>query len=435
MSLSSSSYSLITTSNNSLEILENIESIIKDIFTPTTLFNILNKKGSIFYSSKMDTGRDNSNIYIYYILDILRIRTLYLIENHNDLYISPINDKNFRKYLFKNREDIDIDKIEKSLKRIQRRYQNNQVDANNFDLIIKHGILDNEEHIEFNYPITLINNTFHVSSIISNQDHMISLSKCNGELILNSTWNSHCNIAINSRYFIPGKEENYELASSGRLTAITRPYTRKCKKDLRLSLKKVNYEDSNTYTSYYRFERNSYILGNLHFFCPERLRRYNYDIDESIKEDIYPANNTCSSIYLAKNKIGICWLISIISALCYPDIISLVILNKTNNRLNKIILTLNNTLEIIDRALLDIDINGTEDSIYIKDPIKFNNLLQDVIYIYMFTYCSYYIIKKQQTNHITNKKHWLLNLENIYNNKENITELFEKYKELSKIYQ
>lgn len=391
-----------------------LDTFNKKLIYPATLINIMSRLNNLSianYKRKENVsdlyenyGSKNILNYVLTIFDTIGMKVLYVINNENKLYYSPLNDKKIRDIVRKNVHYTNFDNNYNEIINIANNKEK-VFDASKYDIIFTssgyHNFLINESNIE----ITLNNfdNKNYKSSILKNNllystdksGHIISISKCNNYNIVNTTWKPF-NI-YNIENFIPGDDKYYYINNNNNLTETNFECIEK---------KGLKY-----YTTKYIPTMDFYSsFSNIHLFSNRdtlKTKVYKNISGGGIDHiNTIPEISVCSDIFFPSNDYGFCWFSSIINALFYSDEISSIFLNKSIRKMDK---TLKYIKEHYD--------NNYEQ--FNQDDIKqLKIFFGHLINLFTFIYCSFNILSKNQLDDkITNKIKWY----EIYN------KIIEKY--------
>ena len=351
------------------------------------IFNIAKKKNyADLYESYGSITRIN---YLLTILDTIGMKVLYIINNDNKLYYSPLNYRKIRNV------------IRKDEKYIYKNFLDNQkkiIDASEYDIIFMsagyHDFLNGNKNLveltnfdtKKHYRSSILNNNFNYS-INKTGRHDISISKCNNYNIVNTTWKPF-NI-YNIDNFIPGTNKYYYINKNNLIEINSKDIIEK----------KLEYYTSG-YIPYMDIKDS---FNNIHLFSNRRTLKTkvykNMTAGNSRSIDyinMIPEISLCYNIFFPSNEYGFCWFSSIINALFYADDISSIFLNKSIRNMDK-------TLNYIEN-LYNEDYNSFDETDIKTLKIFFGHLIN----LFTFIYCSFNILSKNQLNDkITNKRKWL----------------------------
>lgn len=373
---------------------------LKSLISPETIINILSRQHNLYIKGEIlenenttfresyNTTMINSFRYLISFIDIIGLNVLYVINDGDNDYISPLNNKKYRNYIRRqtndSHDDSHIQKFNKYYENIisyikqKNIFPNNIIDANNYDFILKHNSSKNNNELKVDF-INLQYNSSILANKIINLDlvegHVISINKCDNNFIVNTTWKPF---------------NNYKL----------RNINIKNKNDYRIIDNKclgISYSLEDYYSLYnYKCDSIYQEFDSINIFSSKINNKIYKSIGGDICEDdeiIDAADTKCKNIYFPNNKREICWFTSIINVLFNSDNISEIVLNKTLRQMNK---TLNFINNINDFKILK-HFNDKQ----IKECNK------HFIILISFIYSSFFILSKYKINNIKNNNKWM----------------------------
>lgn len=372
-------------------------------------------------------GSDKTPQYLFTIFDMMGINVLYLIghneNNHNVYYLSPLNIRKFRDTIRKTGKQIikheDLNKYTHALKtkfNVQHRDSFAEINTSVYDVIMICSSF--KTFTENKYKIVAILNSFdddsdYRASILTNRlnNHQISVSKCNGIKISNTTAPPFYTYQI--KEFLPGKYAYYTIPDIHKLTDLEKkeikdinqyiPTLRMIRKPGSVvhSIKPDYY-----YSHYYDKQHFHESLDNIHLFSSKRkliqpiirgakggsLKNLEHAFDREIA---IPPVSVCNNIFFQNNLYGYCWFSSIVNSLFYTDDISVIFLNKVTKKMNA-------TLEYVKNF-----VTNNYSTFDINDDKQLKEFTQHLMYIFIYVYCSFSILSKGQYHEIVNKQLWI----------------------------
>ena len=268
---------------------------------------------------------------LLYYIDLINLKTLYVETNGKEkYYLSPLNNRKFRTSVIKLKLDDDtyIDKkINSKIESIIENFKENGSiikDCNDYDIVI---VTSHYDYKNFKYELELMNfnknKDFNSCILLStnnpnNISHAISITKCYDNFVLNTTWEEYNTKKVNN--FYPFIDKTFTLKDSNYLSYTSDYETENYKYNTKLK------------TTYYISE----IFYNIYFFTNKINKEYKtLSIGGNYKYNI--TDERCLNIINTINDNGFCWLSSIINSLCYSDKTSILIYNKSERFIKKII--------------------------------------------------------------------------------------------------
>lgn len=336
------------------------------------IFSYLFMLDIISYYKQYNNDKDYStkiwiDTLLYYI-DLINLKTLYIESNGKEkYYLSPLNNRRFRTTIIKTKLNDDTYLTEKINSIIEEFKNNGSVikDCNDYDIVM---ITSHYNYNNLKYEIDLMNfdknKDFNSCILLSNNNindifHVISITKCYDNFVLNTTWKEYNTKKVNN--FIPFMNKKFEL-----------------KDELYLS---ENLDDKNKNYKYNtKLTTTNYILEmfyNIYFFT-NKINNKDYKTlsIEGGKYDII--DEKCLNIINTINDSGFCWLSSIINSLCYSDKTAILIYKKSERFIKKIIRYIQNF--IVYKYYLDLDLD-----------IVLSHNYYHILSLYIHS--SYYLIK------------------------------------------
>lgn len=367
----------------------------KSLIVPETIINILSNEinmDDIRDKTLCDNkticksyGSGNMIQYLLTFIDIIGLNVLYIINDNDKDYISPLNNKKYRNFIrtqgYRNYNNY-VNKYNKYTENIlfymkQKNLYSSTIDCNNYDLILKHNSLG----IDKLYEISLINLQYN-SSLISNilivdrdNHHKISINKCNNNFIINTTWKPFNKYKIDNINI--DEKNNYKIID------------KKCFK----KVIKTRYLDD--YYKLYNYTINDIdmIYDNINIFSSKINNKIYKNLEGGgpCDNDELKEFDICKNIYFPRNKKDHCWFSSLINVLFNSDNIAEIVLNKTLRQMNKIL----KSIDSIDYSIVQFDVDKV-----------ISRLNKNFILIVSFIYSSFYLLAKNKINKITNIKKW-----------------------------
>lgn len=200
-----------------------IEKINEDpIFSLKFITNIISYYKKI---GKSENDYDDNTGYftvdtLFYYIDLINIKVLYVESNSEKYYLSSINNRKLRNLLLKTKINDNLELIlHEDIQKIfvdvinSFKHKDTNIDCNKYDIIM---IMSHFKYSDFEHEITLenfdIQNNFDsciMNSIneINNIIHVISVSKCHENYVFHTTWKNYNNNRVID--FIPLKEKTY----------------------------------------------------------------------------------------------------------------------------------------------------------------------------------------------------------------------------------
>lgn len=385
----------------------------KSLIIPETIINILSNNYNLSIDKKLECKDKTfcdcyaSNDLIHYLLtfiDIIGLNVLYIINDDFD-YISPLNNKYYRNFIrskgYHNYQNY-LEKYKKYTEKTlllmkKKNIYSDIIDCNNYDLIIKHNSITDLNFTDKLYKISLINLEYNSSLLrntlfneYDNENHIISINKCNYNYIINTTWKPFNKYKID--YINLNEKNDYKIIQE------------KCLK------KVIKTRNLNDYYKLYNYSTNK-IKKNFYniniFSSKNNTKIYKNLIGGLCNDNEIDDFDICKNIYFPNNIRSNCWFSSIINVLFNSDNISSIVLNKITRQMDKTI----NFINKIDYSIIDFD-----------DNLVMNKLNRHFIIFFSYIYTSFFILSKYKINNkITNLKKWkevFLKIfdEDIYNN-------------------
>ena len=185
---------------------------LKSLITPETIINILSRQINLFIEGNIlinenTTFRENYatyniNLFRYLLsfIDSIGLKVLYIINDGNHDYISPLNNKKFRNFVRTQGGFFDYDDYEKKhykyyintlLHIKQKKIFPHTIDVKNYDFVLKHNSLLDNNDLKINLINSQYNSSIMENKLNSHEDkigHNISINKCNNNFVVNTTW-------------------------------------------------------------------------------------------------------------------------------------------------------------------------------------------------------------------------------------------------------
>jgi hypothetical protein len=377
---------------------------LKSLITPETIINILSRQINLFiegetlvneyktFRENYATYNINSVRYLLSFIDSIGLKILYIINDGDNDYISPLNNKKYRNFVRTQGGYFEYDSYERKFYKYtvntllyikQKKIFPDIIDANNYDFVLKHNSIKDNNELKVNLINLQYNSSILVNKLNSSNNekiikHNISINKCNNNFVVNTTWKPFNNYRL--RDINIKEKNNYKIIEE------------KC-------LKKTKQLD-NDYFRLYNF-KGDYLyeqFDTINIFSSKINDKIYKSVGGNICEDdeiIDASDNKCKNIYFPNNKREYCWFSSIINVLFNSDNISEIVLNKTLRQMNK---TLNFINNINDYKLLKH-----------LDDKQIKEYNKHFIILVSFIYSSFFILSKYKINNITNKKKWIEN--------------------------
>ena len=153
------------------------------------------------YNNEVDFSTEIWIDTLLYYIDLINLKTLYIESNGKEkYYLSPLNNRRFRTTIIKTKLNDDTyltEKINSKISSIIEEFKNNGSvikDCNDYDIVM---ITSHYDYDNLKYEVDLMNfdkNKDFNSCILLSQynindiSHIISITKCNNNFVLNTTW-------------------------------------------------------------------------------------------------------------------------------------------------------------------------------------------------------------------------------------------------------
>jgi hypothetical protein len=299
------------------------------------------------YTNDIDFSTEIWVDTLLYYIDLINLKTLYIETNGKEkYYLSPLNNRRFRTSVIKIKLDDDTyinEKINLKINSIIDEFKNNGSiikDCNDYDIVI---VTSHYNYGNLKYEIELMNfdknKDFNSCILLSTNNpndtsHIISITKCNDNFVLNTTWSEYNTKKVNN--FYPFMNKNFILKDKSYLSQ--------------------NSDDENENYKYNtKLITTNYILEifyNIYFFS-NKINNKDYKTLSFGGDNYNITDEKCLNIMNTINDDGFCWLSSIINSLCYSDKTSILIYKKSERFIKKIITYIQNF--IVYKYYLDLD--------------------------------------------------------------------------------
>jgi len=368
----------------------------KQLLFPSTLLQFMSLINNLelthIDSDIYDACQSDILSYFLTIIDTINIKVLYVICDGDNYYLSPLNLKKIRTQLRKQKinidsADININNLNEELKTQYKEFKDKRlykIDESKYDFVFISSSFKKFNTTRNKLQVVLSNIDLtkdYKSSILFNENHVISINKCNNYNILNTTWYPF---------------NNYNITDF-------KDYDFYIKNEKIYYIEDTDIDDNKEKNYYLRHKikdnfENSLLTINLYSNRASLKTKIYKQIEGGtieLKENI-PEVSVCSDVFFPNNLYEFCWFSSIINSLFYTDDIAAIFLNKS-------IRNMDNTFKFFN----DFYIDKKYQTINFKDQKELKKILKHVIYIMSFIYCSYSILSKNQLDErITNKKKW-----------------------------